>query len=108
MSDDRYELVVSSAPAGAPRRPLSPLMQALIRLAKEHPGEETRIAEYSSAEAARVAAYKLTNGDRAWRRPAGTWDFNHGPILDDDELPTGRYGVWATFTPPPQDDSPSA
>lgn len=95
---DRYELVVSPAPA--PRRPLSPLMQALARLAKEHPGEETRVAEYSTAESARVAVYKLSTGDRAWRRPSGVWEFKHGAILDEDDNPTGKFGVWATFTPP--------
>lgn len=105
MTADRYEVVISPAPApevrvpGGPRRPLSPLMQALARLAKEHPGQEARVAEYSSADSARVAHYKLVTGDRAWRRPAGTWEFKHGPIIEGDK-PTGKFGVWATFTPP--------
>lgn len=93
-----YDVVPGPPPAGRSQRPPSDLLNNLILVAEHHPGPPgARIADTASSESARVLAFNLRNGRRAVNgRPEGTWAFVHGPIEDQ----PGRFGVWATFTPP--------
>jgi hypothetical protein len=96
--------VVEPRPGRRPRP--SPLSDLLVQVATKHPDEDVRIREYGSAEAARVACYKLKAGLRGQRRPEGRWEFFYGPIADGpaaaDSTPVAgaRHGVWAHFYPP--------
>lgn len=85
---------------GAPpsRRPPSPLLKNLVKVANEHPGEEVEVAQYSTADSARIAVAMLVSGKRAKRRPTGTWEFRHGVSVEDPK----KFGVRAIFTPPAQ------
>lgn len=93
------DYTVSDTPPPAPRPPgqrTSRLLRNLIEVAEKHPGVPRVIVTYDDPDTARVAAAKLRSGERAVNgRPAGTWEFIHGPIKG-----TKKYGVWATFTPP--------
>lgn len=88
-------LIVEAPPGHRP----SKWTQVLIAVARDHPSPESvRVATLTTENSADVLASLLRHHKRGAIRPEGRWEFGSGLILEGADA--GKFGVWATFTPP--------